>query len=193
MFRAGGHVLLPMEWGMIITISKPGCTSAICLPATMSTSEPELSYTTGDLFAAPANSILVHACNTKGSWGAGIALAFKARYPAQFKQYQAYCREHGDDLIGTCLLIPGNTHDIACLFTSRAYGRRKDSPSEILSATRTSVQDLIRQNINNKPLHAWYVPSHHYHHVSNLCLMQPLQLWKVCCSMGRHRGCFEGA
>ncbi|KIM43267.1 hypothetical protein M413DRAFT_444082 [Hebeloma cylindrosporum] len=99
-------------------------------------SKLKLSYITGDLFAAPANSILVHACNTKGSWGAGIALAFKEKYPSH------------------CLLIPGDTHDIACLFTSIAYGRRKDSPSEILSATRTSVQDLIRQNVGQKPLHA---------------------------------------
>lgn len=120
-------------------------------------SKPELSYITGDLFAAPVNSILVHACNTKGQWGAGIALAFKEKYPAQFKRYRAHCREHGDDLVGSCLLIPGDTHDIACLFTSKAYGRRKDSPSEILSATRTSMQDLIRKNVAQKPLHAWYV------------------------------------
>jgi ADP-ribose 1''-phosphate phosphatase len=125
----------------------------------MSTSKQELSYITGDLFAAPANSILVQACNTKGSWGAGIALEFKTKYPAQFEQYREHCREHGDGLIGSCLLIPGDKHDIACLFTSKAYGRRKDSPSEILSATRTSVQDLIRRNTDNKPLHAWYVPS----------------------------------
>lgn len=127
--------------------------------STMSTSKQELSYITGDLFAAPANSILVQACNTKGSWGAGIALEFKTKYPAQFEQYREHCREHGDGLIGSCLLIPGDKHDIACLFTSKAYGRRKDSPSEILSATRTSVQDLIRRNTDNKPLHAWYVPS----------------------------------
>lgn len=117
-------------------------------------SKLKLSYITGDLFAAPANSILVHACNTKGSWGAGIALAFKEKYPSQFARYRAHCREYGDNLVGSCLLIPGDTHDIACLFTSIAYGRRKDSPSEILSATRTSVQDLIRQNVGQKPLHA---------------------------------------
>jgi len=125
-------------------------------------SNPKLSYTTGDLFAAPANSILVHACNTKGSWGAGIALSFKARYPAQFEHYRAHCREYGDNLVGSCLLIPGDTHDIACLFTSKAYGRRKDSPLEILSATRTSVEDLISKNVARKPLHAWCVPQSHH-------------------------------
>jgi ADP-ribose 1''-phosphate phosphatase len=54
-------------------------------------------------------------------------------------------------------LIPGDKHDIACLFTSRAYGKRKDKPDEILAATKSAVQDLIKQNTSNKPLHAWWV------------------------------------
>jgi len=65
--------------------------------------------------------------------------------------------EHGEALVGTCLLIRGEGHDVACLFTSRAYGRRKDSPREILDATRSAVGDLLRQNKERKTLHAWYV------------------------------------
>lgn len=106
---------------------------------------------------APPKTILVHACNTQGSWGAGIALAFKEIYPAQFEVYRAYCKEHGQALVGTCLLIPGQTHDIACLFTSRAYGRRKDSPADILRATEAAVSDLMRQNEERKELHSWYL------------------------------------
>jgi ADP-ribose 1''-phosphate phosphatase len=118
----------------------------------------KLVYVTGDLFAAPQGSILVHACNTVGSWGAGIALAFRSKYPQAFQQYAAHCKDHdADDLIGSSLLIPGEPHDIACLFTSRAYGKRKDTPEEILDATRTAVRDLLRQNKERKPLHAWYV------------------------------------
>jgi ADP-ribose 1''-phosphate phosphatase len=116
----------------------------------------KLVYVTGDLFAAPQGSILVHACNTVGSWGAGIALAFRSKYPKAFQQYAAHCKDN-DDLIGSCFLIPGEMHDIACLFTSRAYGKRKDTPEEILDATRTAVRDLLRQNEEHKPLHAWYV------------------------------------
>lgn len=73
--------------------------------------------------------------------------------------YEEHCKEHGQTLVGTCLLIPGETHDIACLFTSRKYGRGKDKPEEILSATKTSVEDLIRQNVNKKGMHSWYVLS----------------------------------
>jgi len=123
----------------------------------------KLTYVTGDIFAAPPNTILIHACNTIGSWGAGIALAFRSKYPDAFEVYKAHCKAHSnDELIGTCLVIQekplaegGNGHDIACLFTSKAYGRRKDSPEEILGATRGAVKDLLSQNSERKPLHAW--------------------------------------
>lgn len=114
-----------------------------------------ITYITGDLFGAPQRSILVHACNTVGSWGAGIAKAFRERYPAQFEIYKTHCKANGTSLVGTCLLLPGEQHDIACLFTSRAYGKRRDTPDEILAATRTAVQDLVRQNAEGKELHAW--------------------------------------
>ncbi|KAF9464188.1 hypothetical protein BDZ94DRAFT_523976 [Collybia nuda] len=114
----------------------------------------KLISVTGDIFSAPQNTILVHACNTVGSWGAGIALAFRNRYPVQFQVYKAHCKEHGQSLVGTCLLIPGDHHSIACLFTSKAYGKHKDKPEAILAATRTAVEDLIKQNIQNKQLHA---------------------------------------
>ena len=118
-----------------------------------------ISHITGNLFKAPAGTILVHACNTQGSWGGGIAVAFKEQFPSYFEIYKAHCKAHTPaDLIGTCLLIRGgskDTHDVACLFTSKAYGKRKDSPEEILDATRKAVLDLVGQNEGNKELHGW--------------------------------------
>ena len=118
-------------------------------------SESKLVYVEGDLFTAPDHSILVHACNTLGSWGSGIALTFRQNYPAQFAQYKAHCVTHDEALVGTCLLIPGDKHDIACLFTSRAPGKDKDKPAAILAATRKALKDLEAKNISNKVLHAW--------------------------------------
>ncbi|KIK57502.1 hypothetical protein GYMLUDRAFT_751385 [Collybiopsis luxurians FD-317 M1] len=157
--------------------------------------------------------VLLHACNTLGSWGGGIALAFKEQFPEQYEVYREHCLSHANDrigsslgrgaeqiqdrgigrgrgrgrgrgwgrgrgrgdrgrgrgsgqsdrnhgtqdssLVGTCLLIPPTTTSdisdtnpsvyIGCLFTSRAYGRNRDSPEDILAATRQALMDLMRQ------------------------------------------------
>jgi ADP-ribose 1''-phosphate phosphatase len=103
----------------------------------------------GDLFNAPPWSIIVHACNCNASWGAGIALQFKRRYPEAYKIYVAHCKKHSpSDLVGTALIIPpsetsGTAHYIGCLFTSKMYGARKDAADDILGATRTSMKALL--------------------------------------------------
>ncbi|KAK0487097.1 hypothetical protein IW261DRAFT_1445855 [Armillaria novae-zelandiae] len=129
--------------------------TVLCPPTAMS----KLTYVKKDIFSAPENSILVHACNTKGSWGAGIALAFRVRYPEAFTVYNQHCKEQGPAILGTCLLIPGEHRDVACLFTSKAYGRQKDSPEQILDATRTAMSDLMRQNTEEKEMHACRINS----------------------------------
>lgn len=61
----------------------------------------------GDIFSAPPNTLLIHACNCEGSWGAGIAKAFKSHYPSAYQIYHAHCTSHTpEELIGTALLIP---------------------------------------------------------------------------------------
>lgn len=68
-----------------------------------------LKERTGDIFTAASNTLILHACNCQGSWGGGIALAFKKHYPEAFKVYAKHCRNHGGDsraLLGTALLIP---------------------------------------------------------------------------------------
>ncbi|KAJ5970209.1 uncharacterized protein N7479_000127 [Penicillium vulpinum] len=47
--------------------------------------------TPGDLFDAPNGAALIHACNCKGAWGAGIARAFRERYPAAYEIYRQHC------------------------------------------------------------------------------------------------------
>lgn len=124
----------------------------------------------GDLFAAPPGALLIHACNAVGSWGGGIALAFRSRYPDAFRVYRAHCARWAaapDRLTGTALLIPptpagadgggggsrrrerggggaGTRHYIGCVFTSRGYGKSRDSPEKILEATGPAMQHLMR-------------------------------------------------
>lgn len=107
----------------------------------------------GDLFTAPKGSILLHACNTKGIWGAGIARQFAKRFPNAWRVYRAKCVNEGSKLRGTCLLIPSGAYVVGCLFTSRDLGYRVDPPHLILDATRLAIADLIRQNDKNTPMH----------------------------------------
>ncbi|EAW07198.1 putative phosphatase [Aspergillus clavatus NRRL 1] len=51
-----------------------------------------ITETEGDLFDAPDGAALIHACNCQGSWGKGIAQAFKNKYPAAFTIYRAHCQ-----------------------------------------------------------------------------------------------------
>jgi len=124
----------------------------------------------GDIFNAPPRSILIHACNAmfvrpellsesqsradtskSGSWGAGIAAAFRERYPDAYRIYNAHCkRSLPQRLIGTALLIAPRDgtrrqHYVGCLFTSKWHGRNKDSPADILRATEPALRDLIHQ------------------------------------------------
>ena len=103
----------------------------------------------GDLFDAPKGSILLHACNCKGSWGAGIAAVFKRRYPSAFEAYKEHCYKFKDSsLAGTAYLIAPSAnetsqHYIGCLFTSKSCGKAKDSPLTILSYTRSAMEDMV--------------------------------------------------
>lgn len=77
----------------------------------------------GDIFSAPSNTVLVHACNCQGSWSAGIAKAFKTHYPAAFKKYAAHCeRWSADELLGTALLIPPASFSAAAADTKGNEG-----------------------------------------------------------------------
>lgn len=117
----------------------------------------------GDIFSAPSNTLIIHACNCDGSWGGGIAKAFKDRYPKAYDEYAKHCDRHGHSLLDTAQLIPpvdakslgeeGSKEDdkevpkhfVGCLFTSRHYGRKKDSPARILEATKPAMQDLLKR------------------------------------------------
>ncbi|EMD95870.1 hypothetical protein COCC4DRAFT_114219, partial [Bipolaris maydis ATCC 48331] len=122
------------------------------LPSTTSTTL-SLTHHTGSLFTAPPHTLLLHACNTQGSWGSGIALAFKKQYPNAYTIYHAFCtKEHslkaGNPMpVGTTLLIPpvdgDKGHWIGCLFTSRRYGKGKDGIAEILRNTGRAVEGCL--------------------------------------------------
>ncbi|KAA3519930.1 macro domain-containing protein [Agrobacterium vitis] len=60
-----------------------------------------LEFVKGDMFDSPAD-IRVNTVNCVGVMGAGVALAFKQRYPEMFKEYQRDCKDGR--------VIPGKMH-----------------------------------------------------------------------------------
>jgi len=133
-------------------MTKPKDTTPNAEPAKDASGKLQIEEEIGDIFSAPPNTLIIHACNCEGSWGAGIAKAFKDRYPAAYGPYVDYCDEHEDNAIGTALLIPPSKdadeeskHFVGCLFTSRSKGRKKDSPAKILNATSPAMEDMLKQ------------------------------------------------
>jgi ADP-ribose 1''-phosphate phosphatase len=116
-----------------------------------------LTHHPADLFTAPPHTLLCHATNAQGTWGAGIAAAFKKHYPAAFKIYAAHCAKWPtSSLLGTTFLIPPQEksfskaereaqHWIGCLFTSEKKGKGKGSKESILEATGDAMHDLVRR------------------------------------------------
>lgn len=109
-------------------------------------------YHKGDMFAqAPRGCVLVHACNTQGHWGAGIAKAFKQRFPKAYADHHDFCAKDHDKSqpvsTGTAQLIaPRDGHEqhwIGCVFTSAKYGKGKDKPDVVVRNTGKSLQMLL--------------------------------------------------
>ncbi|TID29569.1 hypothetical protein CANINC_001843 [Pichia inconspicua] len=81
-----------------------------------------ITYTRGDLFDALKRGDTVyigHACNCRGVWGAGIAAAFRAKFPNSYKQYRAHCKSSNpQDILGTSLVLPTDSNAVIVCFTS---------------------------------------------------------------------------
>src|SRR3990167_1248871 len=99
-----------------------------------------------NLFDAPENAMILHACNCLGVQGAGIAKVFKNKYPLAFRQYARECREQGSLLLGRSLIVEDSSRIIGCLFTSYDFGDNVDSTSDILKATRTAIVDICESS-----------------------------------------------
>ena len=50
-----------------------------------------VSFETGDLFATDGLRAFAHGCNCAGAMGKGIAVAFRERWPAMYKEYHRLC------------------------------------------------------------------------------------------------------
>jgi ADP-ribose 1''-phosphate phosphatase len=89
--------------------------------------------------------VLVHACNSRGIWGAGIALQFKKQFPIASRIFTHWCEANHYNVVGKCLVVVDHGRVIGNLVTSHGYGWQKDSENKILTATYNSIRDLFQQ------------------------------------------------
>jgi ADP-ribose 1''-phosphate phosphatase len=105
----------------------------------------KLYFKKGDLLKnMNTKDVFVHACNSKGSWGAGIALQFKMQFPEAYKQYNSYCFQK-DTQVGDAFIAHERGYKIGCLLTSSGYGKFTDPPKKIIVNTYYAVKDLLDQ------------------------------------------------
>jgi len=104
------------------------------------------------LFDAPKGSVLVHACNAKGVWSAGIAKQFAERFPQTHRKYKDECLNIW--ITGRAFIYPENGYYICNLITSEGFGANVDKPEVILKNTGSALEDLklTLQVTLNKPV-----------------------------------------
>lgn len=108
-----------------------------------------IEYRKMNLFDAPESSLLISAYSCKGVMGAGIAKEFKLRYEKFWKVYKNICLLPVSENIGTSFIMYHSLNKISLggLFTSKGYGKFKDSKDEILKNTKSAIIDLIENSI----------------------------------------------
>lgn len=88
-----------------------------------------------------------------------MAAIFKRQFPSTYKLYVEHCKKHASNpsgLLGSTYLIksessdPGNSGRdnvayVACMFTSDAFGRRKNGPDDIVENTDKLMSHLESQ------------------------------------------------
>lgn len=110
-----------------------------------------ISYKKMSLFDAPEGEPIVHACNSQGVWGSGIAKAFHELYPHSFNDYNRFCkswnatRGTATGLADMSCLHETEKHWVGWIVTSHDYGPAKDSPELIKINTTIALQDLCKK------------------------------------------------
>ena len=103
------------------------------------------------LFDAPKESVIIHACNSQGVWGSGIAKEFKARYPHSFEFYSGFCKAQNEERGTACgkadlsSFEASEPHWVGWIVTSHNYGALKDSPEQIKVNTTLALRELCHK------------------------------------------------
>jgi O-acetyl-ADP-ribose deacetylase (regulator of RNase III) len=115
-----------------------------------------IKFTTGNLLEAKVDA-LVNTVNTVGVMGKGIALMFKERFPANFKEYAAACKE-GTVRIGEMFVTTNNGFDGPRWIINFPTKQQWFQPTKLewiqkgLTALKTVIREKQIQSIALPPL-----------------------------------------
>lgn len=104
-----------------------------------------LYYVAGDIFESSAQTI-VNPVNTVGVMGAGLARAYKERYPKMFAKYKYAC-EKGFST-GNLLLSKEDDHWVLC-FPTKSNWKNKSNLKYIEDGLRTFRNEYENQGITS--------------------------------------------
>lgn len=110
-----------------------------------------ITYKKMSLFDAPNESVIIHACNSQGVWGSGIAKAFKEKYPHSYVDYNKFCLNANAERGTACGRASLSTfhdsepHWVGWIVTSHNYASLKDSPELIKINTTLALQELCKK------------------------------------------------
>lgn len=108
-------------------------------------------HKTMSLFSAPNDSIIVHACNSQGVWGSGIAKAFKEKYAHSYVDYNRFCADMNMSRGSACgragmsSFHVSEDHWVAWIVTSHNFGSQVSVPELIKIHTTMALQDLCKK------------------------------------------------
>lgn len=110
-----------------------------------------ISYQTISLFDAPKESIIVHACNSQGVWGSGIAKAFADNYPISYSEYKFFCTRANQERGTACgraslsSFHVSEPHWVGWIVTSHSYASEKDPVELIKIQTTMALMELCKK------------------------------------------------
>lgn len=109
------------------------------------------------LFDVPKGEIIVHACNSQGVWGSGIAKPFKEKYPESFKDYNKFVLNLNEERGTACgrgglsSHVFSEDHWVGWIVTSHNYSSLKDSPDLIKIQTTLALRDFCTKVYRSCP------------------------------------------
>lgn len=106
-----------------------------------------ITYATGDIFEAGVQA-MVNPVNTVGVMGKGLALAFKQKYPDNFKQYQIACKNN-EVKVGQLFVTEHQFGQFIINFPTKQHWRGKSQLSWISEGLRQLKAFIIANHIKS--------------------------------------------